>query len=163
VRPVLLCIIGEHILLLGLQVLHPRGAVRDLGEADRGPGLGKDDRLRGVIDDDMARHGLLGDELEGAVLKILVGDGAMVEQGDVRICGPGLLECRKDQRDEGQSAGPSGARDGGRSVGVIAAAREWRKATARRQPEAVEDPCERHTKAPHVAASAEAAERTGCA
>ena len=81
----------------------------------------------------MARHGLLGDELEGAVLEVLVGDGALVELGDVRIGGPGVLERGKDQRDEGQPASPSGARDGGRSVGAMAAADGWRKALAPRQ------------------------------
>src|SRR5262249_15379158 len=105
----------------------------------------------------MSRHGLLGDELEGAVLEILVGDGAVVEQREVRIGGPGLLERGKEQRNERQPAGPSGAR----SVGAMVAGNGRRKASARRQPETADDPCERHAKVSQVAASAETAERTG--
>ncbi len=60
----------------------------------------------GILDDDVSRHGLLGDEFECAVLEILVGDVAVVQERDVRVGRLGFLPQRKGQgREPRQQAG----------------------------------------------------------
>ena len=81
---------GEHLLLGLLQLRHSRRRICDLVDADRGPLRTQDDRLSRILDDEVPRDSLLGDELECAVLEVLVGDVAVVQERDVRVGGPDL-------------------------------------------------------------------------
>src|SRR3954451_1112130 len=114
-------VVGERVLLLVLQVLHSRSVVGDLRKAYGGSGLAEDDRLPGIVDDDVARHRLLRDEFERAMLEPLVGNGGVVEQGEIGIGGPRFLQRRQDQREEGQPSGPSESRDDRRFPSALTA------------------------------------------
>ena len=107
-RPQSFFVGGEHFLLGRLQLGHSRGGIRDLVDADRGPLRTQDDGLSGILNEEVPRDSLLGDELECAVLEVLVGDVAVVQERDVRVGGPGFLHQREGQCREPQHADPAG-------------------------------------------------------
>src|SRR6185312_13539058 len=57
----------------------------------------QDNGYSGILDDDVSRDSFLGDEFECAVLEVLVGDVAVVQERDVRVSGLGFLRQRKGQ------------------------------------------------------------------
>ena len=84
--------IRKHVLLRRLQLLHSSNTVRDLVDADRGSSRAQNDCFCGILDQDMPRDGLLRYELEYAVLQILVGNAVVIQDRDVRIRSPDLLD-----------------------------------------------------------------------
>ena len=72
----------------------------------------QDDRLSRILNEEVPRDSLLGDEFECAVLEVLVGDAAVVQERDVRVGGPDFLhqrkgQCREPQHAESASMGPA--------------------------------------------------------
>ncbi|MEY9656852.1 hypothetical protein [Bradyrhizobium ottawaense] len=81
----------------GAQLLHASRRVRDVIDADGGSHLLDDDRLAGIFDDDASRDPLLGHELKCAVRKVLVGNGVVIQECDIRVRGLGMLRGREGQ------------------------------------------------------------------
>ena len=100
---------GKRFLLGRLQFGHSRSGIRALADADRGTLRAQDDGLSGILNEDVSRDQLLGDQLECAMLKVFVGDVAVVQKCDVRVGGPDLLHQRERHRREPQHAESAGA------------------------------------------------------
>ncbi len=76
--------------------------------ADRGPLRAQDDCYSGILDNDVSRDSLLGDEFECAVLEVFVGDAVVVQECDVRVGSPDFVHKREGQCGERQHAEPAG-------------------------------------------------------
>ena len=68
----------------------------------------QDDGLSGILDEEVSRDHLLGDQLECAVREILVRDAAVVQECDVRVGGLNLLPKQEGECREPQHAEPAG-------------------------------------------------------
>ena len=68
----------------------------------------QDDGLSRIINEEVSRDHLLGDQLECAMFEVLVGDVAVVQEGDVRVGGLGLLPKREGKCCKPQHAEPAG-------------------------------------------------------
>ncbi|WP_247493314.1 hypothetical protein [Bradyrhizobium sp. 142] len=104
-------------MLSRLQLLHASSTVGNLVHADRGADPVQNESFAWIFDDDVSRHRLLGDELEYAVLKVLVSDRIVIQKRGVRIRGSCVLHHRESQRRNGQDAEP-------RRIGAAANAAE---------------------------------------
>ena len=75
------------------------------------------DGLSGILNEEVSRDHLLGDQLECAMLEVFVGDVAVVQECDVRIGGLDLLHKREGQCCEPKHAEPAGMRPASRIAG----------------------------------------------
>ena len=62
----------------------------------------------GLLNTEVSRDRLLGHQFEYAVLEVFVGDAAVIQECDVRICGLRVLHRRENQGSERQHANATG-------------------------------------------------------
>ena len=68
----------------------------------------QDDGLSWILNNDVSGNRLLGHKLEQAVLEVLVGDAAVIQERDVRFRGLAFLHGRENQGNERQHADATG-------------------------------------------------------
>ena len=79
----------------------------------------QDDGLSRIINEEVSRDHLLGDQLECAMREVLVCDVAVVQDRDIRIGGLGLLPKHEGKCCEPQHAEPAGTSPASRAAGLV--------------------------------------------